>query len=67
MLPTPLPSREALKTPTDSKIAELRAAANLPKRKTTKYKHAGAVEYMVNPDSATITETKPNAASSTST
>lgn len=58
VLPYPIPTRDSLKTLVDDKVNELREKHNLPKRKTTKYKYSGSVEYMVSPDSATITETK---------
>jgi hypothetical protein len=57
-LPFPLPSKESLRQAIDKKVAELRAANNLPNRKATKYKFSGAVEYMINPDTAVITEKK---------
>lgn len=57
-LPYPIPTRDALRDRIDKKVQELRVANNLPKRKSYKYKFSGAVEYMVNPDSATITEMK---------
>jgi hypothetical protein len=57
-LPYPVPTRDALRDRIDKKVQELRVAAGLPKRKTTKYKFTGSVEYMVNPDSAVITEMK---------
>lgn len=57
-LPYPIPTRDALRDRIDKKVQELRVINNLPKRKSTKYKFSGAVEYMVNPDSATITEMK---------
>ncbi len=57
-LPYPIPTRDALRDRIDKKVQELRVANNLPKRKSSKYKFSGAVEYMVNPDSATITEMK---------
>ena len=57
-LPYPIPTRDALRDRIDKKVQELRVAANLPKRKSSKYKFVGGVEYMVNPDSAFITEMK---------
>lgn len=57
-LPYPIPTRDALRDRINKKIQELRVAAGLPKRKSTKYKFAGSVEYMVNPDSAIITGMK---------
>lgn len=57
-LPYPIPTRDALRDRIDKKVQELRVVNNLPKRKSYKYKFSGAVEYMVNPDSATITEMK---------
>lgn len=53
-----IPSRDALRTMSDAKVAELRAAQGLPARKATKYKYAGAIEYMESPDSAVVTEMK---------
>lgn len=58
VLPHPVPTRDTLRDRIDKKVQELRATAGLPKRKTTKYKFSGSTEYMVSPDSATITETK---------
>ncbi len=58
VLPYPIASRDALRQQMDVKIAELRAAANLPKRRATKYKYSGQTEYMVSPDAAVITEKK---------
>jgi len=57
-LPYPVPTRDALRDRIDKKVQELRVAAGLPKRKSSKYKFTGSVEYMVNPDSAVITEMK---------
>lgn len=57
-LPFPIPSRDTLRERMDARITELRALNNLPKRRATKYKFTGTVEYMVNPDSGVITETK---------
>lgn len=57
-LPYPVATREAVRLQADTKISELRAGLNLPKRKTTKYKFAGTVEYMASPDAATITDMK---------
>ena len=54
-LPT-VPTKDALRKRTDAKVEDLRAAAGLTKRKTTRYKFSGTTEYQVNPDSATITE-----------
>jgi len=58
VLPYPLPSQASLREATDKKIEELRTTANLPKRKKAKYKFSGTTEYMVAPDSCTITEMK---------
>ena len=58
ILPYPVPTRDALRDRIDKKVQELRVSAGLPKRKSTKYKFAGPVEYMVGPDSAVITEMK---------
>lgn len=57
-LPYPVPTRDALRDRIDKKVQELRLAAGLPKRKSSKYKYSGAIEYMANPDSAVITEMK---------
>lgn len=57
-LPYPIPTRDTLRERIDKKVQELRVANNLPKRKAAKYKFSGAVEYLTNPDSATITEMK---------
>lgn len=57
-LPYPVPTRDALRDRIDKKVSELRVANNLPKRKGSKYKFVGSVEYMANPDSAVITEMK---------
>lgn len=51
-------SKDSLRQQMDVKIEQLRAAAGLPKRRSTKYKFSGQTEYMANPDSAVITETK---------
>lgn len=53
-----VPSKESLKQLTDNKINELRLAANLPKRKATKFKYQGDTEYMTNPDAAMVTDIK---------
>lgn len=57
-LPERIPSRESLRNLVDNKVAELREAANLTKKKSSKYKYSGNVEYMENPDTAVITESK---------
>ncbi len=57
-LPAITPTKEALRELTNKVVNELRVAGGLPKRKTTRYKFEGAVEYYANPDSAVITETK---------
>src|SRR5690606_10980400 len=57
-LPYPIPTREALRQRIDQKVAELRVAAGLPKRKTSKYKYAGPIAYLANPDTAVTTEMK---------
>lgn len=57
-LPYPIATKEALRQRTDVKVNELRVASGQPKRKTTRYKFDGTMEYMLNPDSATITESK---------
>lgn len=55
---TPILEREALRNLADIRINELRHAASMPKRRQTKYKVQGTVEYMHNPDTATVTEIK---------
>ena len=57
-IPYPVPDKEALQQLADVRINELRVLSGLPKRKATKYKYNGTVEYMVNPSSAVITEIK---------
>lgn len=57
-LSAPIPTRDALRDRIDKKVQELRVINNLPKRKGSKYKFVGSVEYMANPDSAVITEMK---------
>lgn len=57
-MPNAIPTQDALRERTDAKIQELREVAGLPKRKKSKYKFTGSVEYMLNPDSAVITEMK---------
>lgn len=57
-LPYPIPSKDALRASVDKRVQELRALIGLPKRKATKYKFTGITEYMVAPDSATVTELK---------
>ena len=57
-LPYPIPTREALRQRQDQRVSELRVASGQPKKKAVKYKFEGSTEYMVNPDSATITEMK---------
>lgn len=58
VLPPGVPSKDNLKSRTDSRVNELRILQNLPKRKATKYKFYGTVEYMANPETAIVTETK---------
>jgi hypothetical protein len=50
--------REALRNLSDQRINEQRLGNSMPKRKTTKYKVQGSVEYMQNPDTATVTDIK---------
>ena len=57
-LPYPTPNPEQLRVLVDSNVDRLRTAANLPKRKTSKYKFNGTVEYMTNPGTAQISEMK---------
>lgn len=58
VLPYPIPGKDALRERMETRITELRIQHQLPKKKAIKYKFAGATEYMVNPDTATITEMK---------
>lgn len=58
VLPYPIPGKDALRERMEQRITELRIQHQLPKKKAIKYKFSGATEYMVNPDSATITEMK---------
>jgi hypothetical protein len=50
--------QDALRDRTQAKVTELRLAAGLPKMKSAKYKFDGTIEYMANPNQATITEMK---------
>lgn len=55
---TPVLEREAIRHLAAERINELRVAAHMPKRRNTKMKVAGSVEYMPGPDTATVTEMK---------
>lgn len=57
-IPFPTPSKEALNELIDTRVNELRVAANLPKRRRAAYKFEGSIEYMAKPNSATITGIK---------
>lgn len=57
-LPRTIQGRDALRTQSDERIAELRKEAGLPARKTTKYRRAGDIEFMVAPDTAVVTGIK---------
>lgn len=57
-LPYPIASKDAIRQLTDDKINELRKAAKLPKRRATSYKYTAGVEYIANPDTAIVTETR---------
>ena len=57
-LPHPIPTRTALRERIDKKVQELRVLNGLPKRKSFKYKFAGTIEYLANPDQAVITGIK---------
>lgn len=57
-LPDNIPPREALRELSIARINELRVEANLPKRRATKFKYHSGTEYMLNPDTATITGMK---------
>ena len=57
-LPYPIASKDALRQLTDDKINELRKTAKLPKRRATSYKYTSGVEYIANPDTAIVTETR---------
>lgn len=58
LLPYPIPTIDALREQMDVRINELRVTAGMSKRKKTKYKYNGSVEYIVSPDTATITGIK---------
>lgn len=57
-LPSTISSVSANRTRIDEKINELRMAAQLPKRKVSKYVQAGPIEYQANPDQCTVTGIK---------
>lgn len=57
-LPATISSVTANRSRTDDKINELRVAAQLPKRKASKYVSAGPIEYQANPDQCTVTGIK---------
>jgi len=57
-LPATISSISANRSRVDEKINELRVAAQLPKRKTSKYVNAGPIEYQANPDQCTVTGIK---------
>lgn len=57
-LPQHVLPKEALRTITEAKIAELRAKYHLPKRKKIKYSYTAGVEVMDKPDAVTITGMK---------
>ncbi len=57
-LPYPIASKETIRQLADDKINELRKAAKLPKRRATTYKYQSGTEYIANPDTAIVTETK---------
>jgi hypothetical protein len=57
-LPALMPSPDQLRASINTKVAELRAAAGLPKIKPAKYKFEGTIEYMAAPGEAVITDSK---------
>jgi hypothetical protein len=57
-VPYPIPTRDALRQRIDARVNEIRVATGMPKRKVTKYKFAGTVEYMANPDASTVTDVR---------
>lgn len=56
--PSALILPEAVRTKMNAKIAELREAAGMPKRKPLTIKYQGDIEYMAKPGEAIITEMK---------
>lgn len=57
-LPQTISSVTSNRARIDEKINELRVAAQLPKRKVSKYVNAGPIEYQANPDQCTVTGIK---------
>lgn len=55
---TTIPNAAALTELSDKRINELREKAQLPKRRKAKNKFSGTVEYMPNPDTAEVTDSK---------
>jgi len=57
-IPYPIASKETLRQQIDAKVNDLRVQAGMPKRRASKYKYQGTIEYMQKPDTATVTGTK---------
>lgn len=57
-LPTNFQAQEVQRNMISTIVADLRAKAGLPKIRTAKFKFQGEVEYLSNPDTASITATK---------
>lgn len=57
-LPERVPTAETNRVASEKILNELREKAGLEKRKSVKYKSAGSVDYMVNPDQASVTGIK---------
>lgn len=57
-LPDKVPTAEANRVASEALLNELREKAGLPKRKRVSYKSAGSVDYMSNPDHASVTGIK---------
>lgn len=57
-IPSNIPSTATIKTKIDAKINEFREIGGFPKRKESKYKFAGDIEYLQNPDTAIVTDIK---------
>lgn len=57
-LPALIPNKSTLAELADKRVNELRIAAGMPKRRKVRSKFLGQIEYMPNPDAASITETK---------
>lgn len=56
--PDTIPSKTTIRERIDAQVNELRTKAGIGEKKISKVKHAGDIEYMANPDEATITGIK---------